>query len=222
MYIYVYIYIYIYIYMHIYIYIYIYINIYIYAYICIHLHIHSYLYGCIHLFICIFQNQETRWNISFTVDMYGDSISSKCTQTECYNVLFLTSRGFFVDFMDRFLDFRYNATKRNPNSGTVVLWVVDRMWFGYNTNLTIAENIKGRFGDIGFFQIVHVENAHGEKINDQIREITQLSATTAVTIHRHESHDQASPGVRHQFNSINASIVYFAYANDAIYYSAGN
>jgi len=163
-------------------------------------------------------SKESKWNVSFTVDMYDDNLS-QCTQTGCYNVLFLTGRSHLIDFMDRFLDFRYNATKRHPNSGTVVLWVVDRMWFGYNTKLTIAENIKEKFGDIGFFHIVHVESTGGgEKVNEQIREITKLSATTAVTIHHHESHDQS--GVRHQFNSINASIVYFAYANDAIHYSA--
>lgn len=163
-------------------------------------------------------NRRSRWNDSLTDDMYNDPLR-KCNQTECYNVLYLTSRDYFIDFMDRFLDFRYNATKLHPNSGTVLLWVVDRMWFGYNTSLTIAENIKGRFGDVEYFHIVHVESLGGDKIAEQVREITQLSAITAVTICLHESYNQSK--TRNQITSINASIVYFAYANDAIHYSAG-
>jgi hypothetical protein len=147
-----------------------------------------------------------------------------CPGGALYNVLFYVDRWHYLHFMDRYTDFRVNATARHPCAGTVALWVAERSWFGHDATASLAENVERVFGDAGHFHIVYVASGLyppsglGEVPQAHLRALKRVAPHTAIVHHTWEAGPWKRDGVVRTVTGLSLDILFFAYANDMVHY----
>jgi len=151
--------------------------------------------------------------------VWGDSGSDKETPEGMYEawrrreqqrrrgavrVLFVTDRQRNYDAgMSRHFFWVYNAMLVHPRVAEAVLWGPG--FAGYDARRSLRENVVGRFGSVGHFDMVLVYGAFDGGA------VRALSAETVVALREHECWDDICwPRVE----GYNASLVFMTYAQD--------